>query len=104
MDENKIINQEEPKSNDELKEAIEEQMIKLRRQNMLIGSQAACSVVLQKINSVLSKPGKVSFRDYERLIKGLKEFCTTGVSRTINNDGTTSENVEQNEIIEGEVE
>lgn len=96
MDENKVINQEEPKSNDELKAAIEEQMTKLRRQSMLMGSQAVCSVVLQKISSVLDKPGKVSFRDYERLIKDLKEFCTTGVSRTVNTDGTTSDKVEQN--------
>ena len=77
-------------SNDELKEAVENQMRNLRRQGILVGAQTACNVILQKIYAHLAKPGKKSYRDYERLIKEIQEFCETGVSRKINADGTTS--------------
>lgn len=82
---------EQPKmSNDELKKAIENQMSNLRRQSILIGAQTACSVILQKIYDVRSKPGKKSYRDLERLIVDIQKFCETGVSRKINVDGTTT--------------
>lgn len=77
-------------SNDELKEAVENQMRNLRRQSILIGAQTACNVILQKIYAHKAKPGKKTYRDYERLIKEIQEFCETGVSRKINADGTTS--------------
>ena len=76
--------------NDELKSAIDEQMSKLRRQSILIGAQTACSVILQKIYAHQKKPGKKSYRDYERLVKDIQHFCETGVSRKVNADGTTS--------------
>ena len=57
-------------TDDELTKAIQEQMEKLRRQSMLIGAQAMCQVVLQKILAVTNKPGKISMRAYERLING----------------------------------
>ena len=81
--------------NDELKNAIEEQMRNLRRQSMLIGSQTACRVILEKLYAHYSKPGKKTYRDYERLFKEIKEFCETGISRKVNADGTTSP-VEEN--------
>lgn len=82
---------EQPKmSNDELKKAIDEQMSNLRRQSILIGAQTACSVILQKIYTASSKPGKKSYRDLERLIVDIQKFCETGVSRKINADGTTT--------------
>lgn len=77
--------------NDELKKAIEEQMSKLRTQSMLLGSQAMCRVILQKIYEHLAKPGKKSYRDYERLVNDIKKFCEIGISRKVNEDGTTSE-------------
>ncbi len=76
--------------NDELKNAIEEQMRNLRRQSMLIGAQTACRVILEKLHKYYSKPGKKTYRDYERLFKEIKDFCEVGVSRKINADGTTS--------------
>lgn len=76
--------------NDELKNAIEEQMRNLRRQSMLIGAQTACRVILEKLHKHYSKPGKKTYRDYERLFKEIKDFCEVGVSRNINADGTTS--------------
>ena len=90
-------------SNDELKSAIENQMSNLRRQSILIGAQTACNVILQKIYTHQAKPGKKSYRDYERLVADIKQFCETGISRKVNSDGTTSpveETNEQKEAIE----
>lgn len=74
-------------SNDELKSAIEAQIRKVGRQNMLIGAQTMCSVVLEKILRVESAPGKRTMNDYKRLIKDIRQFCETGLSRKINADG-----------------
>lgn len=82
--------------NDELKKAIEDQMSKLRRQSMLLGSQAMCRVILNKIYEHQAKPGKKSYRDYERLVNDIKKFCEIGISRKVNEDGTTSK-VEETE-------
>ena len=76
-----------PESNDELKLAIENQLKKIRRQSMLIGAQTSCSVILEKIMVVMSKPGKRTMNDYKRLIKDIEQFCKTGISRKINADG-----------------
>lgn len=88
------VTTEEEKSvmdNDELKQAIEDQMSKLRRQSMLLGSQAMCRVILNKIYEHMAKPGKKTYRDYERLVNDIKKFCEVGISRKVNEDGTTSE-------------
>ena len=77
-------------NDDELKNAVEEQMSKLRTQSMLMGAQAMCKVVLQKIYDAKSKPGKKSYRDLERLIVDIQQFCEVGISRQVNTDGTTS--------------
>ena len=87
--EQKIISTEEM-SNDALKKAVETQLQIVRRQNLLIGAQSMCRVILEKIYSYQAKPGKKSYRDYERLIKEIKEFCETGMSRKLNDDGTIS--------------
>ena len=94
MDEKNITEQKtistEDMSNDELKKAVETQLQIVRRQNLLIGAQSMCRVILEKIYSYQAKPGKKSYRDYERLIKEIKEFCETGMSRKLNDDGTIS--------------
>lgn len=74
---------------DKLTQAIEEQMGKLRRQAMLMGAQAMCSTILSKIVVVKQKPGKKTYRDYERLVNDIEQFCTTGLSRKVNTDGET---------------
>ena len=105
MEENNIMEQEatqtEVEKNEEFEKLVEEQMSKLRTQSMLLGAQSACSVVMQKIVNAKSK-GKMSYRDCERLIKEIVEFCQIGLSRKVNADGTTSPREEQNEIIEEE--
>ena len=83
---------------DDLTKAIEEQMDKLRRQSVLLGAQAICSTILQKITITMRKPGKKSYRDYERLIKDISDFCTTGLSRKVNLDGTVSPIEEESEV------
>ena len=79
--------QQSEMSNDQLKDAIESTLSNIRRQSMLLGAQSMCSVILEKIMTAESLPGKRSMNDYKRLIKDLKKFCETGLSRKINTDG-----------------
>ena len=81
---------------DELKEAIEETLSKIRTQSMLLGAQAICKTVLDKVYAFESSNYKKSANDYKRCLKDLKKFCETGLSRKVNQDGTT-EPVEQSE-------
>lgn len=79
----------EVKTNDELKDAIEETLSKIRRQSMLLGGQAMCQIILNKILAFERKPGSKSNNDHKRLIKDIKQFCETGLSRKVNADGET---------------
>ena len=81
-----VVQQEEK---DELKEAIETTMSKLRRQSMLLGFQVACQTVLDKIIAFERKPGSKSNNDHKRLIKDIKAFVELGLSRKVNADGET---------------
>ena len=72
-----------------LKEAINEQLKKIQRQNLLLGAQTICHTVLEKILKAENQPGKRTMNDYRRLIKDLKKFCETGLSRKVNADGET---------------
>ena len=74
---------------DELKDAIEETLSKIRRQSMLLGTQAMCQTVLDKIIMFERKPGSKSNNDHKRLIKDIKHFCEIGLSRKVNTDGET---------------
>lgn len=77
-------------SDDDLKSAIEAQMSKIRNQGMTLGFQVSCSSILQKITVVLKKPGKKSYRDYERLIDEIQKFCETALSRKNDEDKQVS--------------
>ena len=83
------VSPEQETSEDPLRDAIEAQMKKIQRQSMLIGAQTICRVMLEKILVAEAKPGKRTMNDYKRLIKDLKQFCETGISRKINADGET---------------
>ena len=74
---------------DPLKEAINEQLKKIQRQNLLLGAQTICHTVLEKILKAEMQPGKRTMADYRRLVKDLKKFCETGLSRKVNTDGET---------------
>lgn len=95
MDEEKINTTKEQKdvgamTNDELKGAVNKTLEKIRNQALLLGAQAMCSTILQKINEFEHMPGKRTLNDHRRLIKDIKEFCQIGLSRKVNLDGTTS--------------
>ena len=89
--ENETITSE---AKDELKDAIEETMSKLRMQSMLLGAQAVCRTILDKITIFERTPGSKSNNDHKRLIKDIKNFVEIGLSRKVNSDGTT-ESVEE---------
>ena len=78
-----------PEEKDELKEAIEDTLSKLRRQSMLLGAQAICQTILDKILVFERTPGNKSNNDRKRLIKDIKNFCEVGLSRKVNTDGET---------------
>lgn len=78
-----------PEVKDELKDAIDETLSKLRMQSMLLGAQAMCQTVLDKILAFERKPGSKSNNDHKRLIKDIKNFCEVGLSRKVNQDGET---------------
>lgn len=78
-----------PKTNDELKGAIEETLSKIRRQSMLLGAQVMCQTILDKILMFERTPGSKSNNDHKRLIKDIRHFCEAGLSRKVNTDGET---------------
>lgn len=97
MDETNTTNveleEEQPIMNpDELQKFFEEQLDKMRTQGMMIGAQSMCKVILDKIYAHLAKPGKKSYRDYERLVADIRKFCETGLSRKVNNEDAESTN------------
>ena len=96
--ENEAAN-EQNTQRDELREAIEAQMEKIRRQSMLIGAQTICRVILDKIVAAMNQPGKRTNADHKRLIKDIEKFCRTGVSRKVSADGET-EPVEEEPVVE----
>lgn len=83
--------EEENKSNladnEEFKEAVHAQMRKLHNQGMIVGLQTACHTVLDRIYAFERKPGSKSTNDYKRLMKDIKKFCETGLSRKMNANG-----------------
>ena len=89
-------------SNDDLKSAVKETMEKIRTQALLLGAQAMCSTILSKITTFEHKQGKITMNDYKRLVKDVKGFCETGLSRNVNFDGTTSEKMEERHVKEVE--
>ena len=73
--------------NEEFKEAVQAQMRRIHNQGMVVGFQTACHTVLDNIYAFERKPGSKSANDYKRIIKSIKQFCETGVSRKMNRNG-----------------
>ncbi len=80
---------EQASTEDAFREAVEAEFKKIQRQNLMIGAQTICRTVLDRIIAAEAKPGKRTMNDYKRLIKDLKNFCITGLSRKVNADGET---------------
>ena len=87
--EDEPVEEVKQETNDELKGAIEATLSKIRRQSMLLGAQVMLQTVLDKITAFERKPGSKSNNDHKRLIKDIKQFCETGLSRKVNADGET---------------
>lgn len=78
-----------PHDDDALKTAIEEQLSKIRRQSMMLGFQVAAQSVLDKITVFERTQGKKSANDYKRLVKDIRKFVETALSRKVTADGET---------------
>lgn len=91
---------ENPMDNDALKSAIEAQFRKIQRQNLALGFRVCCQTVLDKITAFERSPGNKSNNDHKRLIKDIKKFVETGLSRKMNEHGEievpTTEETAQN--------
>ena len=74
-------------NDDELKNAIEEQLSKVRRQSMILGFRVSCQTILDKINTFERSPGSKSNNDHKRLIKDIKKFVEQGLARKMNENG-----------------
>lgn len=99
MDENEEKSVEEL-TTDELKQAVNDTLERVRTQAMLLGAQVICSVILQKIEAFQGQPGKRTMNDYKRLTKDIEQYCRTGVSRKVNDNGTTSEKEENEGVVQ----
>jgi hypothetical protein len=88
-DEDKTIEEQENSimADEELKEAIEEQLSKIRTQSMILGFRVSCQTIRDKIAEFERSPGSKSNNDHKRLIKDIKQFCETGLSRKMNENG-----------------
>lgn len=99
MDENEEKSVEEL-TTDELKQAVNDTLERFRTQAMLLGAQVICYVILQKIEDFQEQPGKRTMNDYKRLTKDIEQYCRTGISRKVNEDGTTSEKEENEGVVQ----
>ena len=85
--EDEVESPPEPNTNDELKEAIEVQLSKIRSQSMILGFRVSCQTILDKITAFERTPGNKSNNDHKRLIKDIKKFCEIGLARKMNENG-----------------
>ncbi len=74
-------------TNDELRNAVEEQLKKVQMAALLSGSKAICGVVLQYIEEFQKQSGKKSANDYKRLIKKITKFCAVSLGKDIDENG-----------------
>ena len=88
-------------NDDALTTAIEEQLSKIRRQSMLLGFQVAAGTVMDKIVAFENSQSKKSANDYKRLIKDIKKFVETSLSRKVTTDGETEPVNNNTELMEG---
>jgi hypothetical protein len=90
MEENKNPIEEQENdimADDELKDAIEEQLSKIRSQSMIVGFRVACSTIKGKIDAFERSGGSKSNNDHKRLIKDIKKFVEQGLARKMNENG-----------------
>ena len=103
MEENKNINEVDEAvsevdtsvmSNDELKEAVQKTLDKVRNDGIVAGYRVACMTIMQMIAPWHQK--NCSHREYERIFKKVEEFCGKALKRPENTDEQPSEETVQN--------
>ena len=100
MEENKILSEVDeavadvdetaPMNNEELKQAIDGTLQRIRTQSMLLGYRTACMTIMQMISG-WRKPN-CSHREYERIFKKLEEFCGKVLKQEENKTEESTEN------------
>lgn len=75
--------EQEPTPKEEIKQAAEKVLSTVRRQSIAIGAQVICQTVLDKIVAFENTPGNKSNNDHKRLIKEIKRFVETGLSKKV---------------------
>ena len=104
MEENKVlpevdeavaaVDETTPMSNDELKEAIDATLERIRTQAMIVGYRTACMTIMQMISG-WHKPN-CSHREYERIFKKLEEFCGKALKQEDKKTEESTENQGEN--------
>lgn len=105
MEENKVlpevneavaeVDETTPISNDELKEAIDNTVQRIRSQAMILGYRTACMTIMQMISG-WHKPN-CSHREYERIFKKVEEFCGKALKQPDNGAQDVTEGSESND-------
>lgn len=100
MDENKTLNEVDEAvaevddvadmSNDELKEAINGTLERIRNQSMILGYRTACMTIMQMISG-WHKPN-CSHREYERIFKKVEDFCAKALKQEEKTNDETVQN------------
>ena len=104
MEENKVLNEVDEAvaevdsisdmNNDELKEAIDATLERIRTQAMIVGYRTACMTIMQMISG-WHKPN-CSHREYERIFKKLEEFCGKALKQEDKKTEESTENQGEN--------
>ena len=88
----------EADTKDEMRESIEKVLQDVRTNGMILGAQAICQNVVDKIYKFESSYGKKSTNDYKRCLKDIKQFCYTAMSigAKTDDDADSTETTTQN--------
>lgn len=75
--ENKVESTLENRPDSTIEEKIKAQI----DQSMLLGAQTISKTIIGKIFMTKDKRSKITFRDYERLVNDIEDFCITVLSK-----------------------
>lgn len=78
-------------NSDEFKELVKSHLAREFHKGTMVGAQAVSRVILDKINNVMSSPGKTTYNDMKRLVKDIVVFCETGITKKVMPDGTVED-------------
>lgn len=91
-----VIDEIKNADEENLKKVIEDWFEHTRTDGLKIGAQFIAAAIMGKIDKHLGKPGKTSFRDYERCIEDIKKILV--VQLTQQNDSEKTSVTEGDEV------